>query len=327
MMKRLPVILLYIYVTLVPLKGQEVNVTAGFDTSRIYLGDQINFTITIDKPISYLLAIPVFKDTLYRNIEILKGPSIDTSNLKDGRIRISEKYLVTSFDSGFYQVPPVYAELRSENGLKRFYSDYSRLEVIRVKIAPADTTLKIFDIIKPYKAPLTAGEVLPWVFLFFLIFSGIWYLVSFIKKYRARKSGEVPLPDPDPAHIIAFRELEQLKEEKLWQKGEIKKYYTRLTEIIRQYLDNRYMISSMELTTVETLAELTRSGFKEDETYRKLRTILTGADLVKFAKYNPEPSENELHFDFAWAFVTATMIKEEITVTTSVQVNEKKEGA
>ena len=39
----------------------------------------------------------------------------------------------------------------------------------------------------------------------------------------------------------------------------------------------------MELTTVETLAELKKTGIKEDETYRKLRTVLTGADLVKFA--------------------------------------------
>lgn len=326
MIKRLSFILLYIYVTLASLKGQEVNVTAAFDTSRIYLGDQINFTITIDKPISYLLAIPVFKDTLYKNIEILKGPSIDTSNLKDGRIRIREKYLITSFDSGFYQVPPVYAEMRSENGLKRFYSDYCQLEVMRVKITPADSALKIFDIIKPYKAPITVSEVLPWVLLFFLVLSGLWFLVRFIKKLRARKSGEVILPNPDPAHIIAFRELEQLKKEKLWQKGEIKKYYTRLTEIIRQYLDNRYMISSMELTTMETLTELAKSGFKEDDSYRKLRTILTGADLVKFAKYNPEPSENELHFEYAWNFVIATMIKEEIAAPTIIPDNEKKEG-
>ena len=73
-MKRAVVILLYIIcISAGVLKGQEVNVTAAFDTSRIYLGDQINFTVTIDKPISYLLSIPVFKDTLYKNIEISEG--------------------------------------------------------------------------------------------------------------------------------------------------------------------------------------------------------------------------------------------------------------
>ena len=64
----------------------------------------------------------------------------------------------------------------------------------------------------------------------------------------------------------------------------------------------------MELTTIETLAELKKTDFSEDESFRKLRTVLTGADLVKFAKFNPEPSENELQFNFAWEFVDATKL-------------------
>jgi len=312
-MRQAVLILLYIYVCLAVASGQEVNVSAAFDTSRICLGDQINFTVTVDKPVSYLLSVPVFRDTLQKNIEILNGPVTDTSFLKDGRIRIREKYLVTSFDSGRYQISPVYAEMRSETGIKRFYSDYALLEVSRVKIAPADTASKILDIIKPYKAPLTIGEILPWVLLILLVATGIWFLVRYIRKIMLKKSGEEPVINPDPAHIIAFRELEKLKEEKLWQKGEIKKYYTRLTEIVRQYLENRFRIFSMELTTVETLAELTKTGFKEDETYRILRTVLTGADLVKFAKYNPEPPENELHYEYAWDFVKSTKVEDQVS--------------
>jgi hypothetical protein len=83
----------------------------------------------------------------------------------------------------------------------------------------------------------------------------------------------------------------------------------------------------MEMTTVETLAELTKSGFREDENYRKLRTILTGADLVKFAKYNPEPSENELHFDYAWEFVKFTIIDDQSTVETNEAESKNEEGS
>ena len=325
-MRQAVLILLYIYVCLAVASGQEVNVSAVFDTSRICLGDQINFTVTVDKPVSYLLSVPVFRDTLQKNIEILNGPVTDTSFLKDGRIRIREKYLVTSFDSGRYQISPVYAEMRSETGIKRFYSDYALLEVSRVKIAPADTASKIFDIIKPYKAPLTIGEILPWVLLILLVATGIWFLVRYIRKIMLKKSGEEPVINPDPAHIIAFRELEKLKEEKLWQKGEIKKYYTRLTEIVRQYLENRFRIFSMELTTVETLAELTKTGFKEDETYRILRTVLTGADLVKFAKYNPEPPENELHYEYAWDFVKSTKVEDQVSGDKNENEPKREEG-
>jgi hypothetical protein len=308
-MKRFSAILLYIYVSFSGADAQEVKVTAAFDSSRIYVGDQTNFTVTIDKPVSYVLSIPLFRDSLKKNIEILRGPLVDTSLLKDGRMRIRQKYLVTSFDSGYYQVPPVYAEMKGENGIKRFYSDYSQLEVMRVRITPPDTAFKIFDIIKPYKAPLTAGEVLPWVLMFLLLCAAAWYLIRIIKNIRRKKTGEVVAVNPDPAHVIAFRQLNQLKEDKLWEKGELKDYYTRLTEIVRLYLENRYNVFSMELTTVETLAELKKTGFKEDESYRKLRTVLTGADLVKFAKFNPAPSENELQFNFAWDFVEETKLE------------------
>lgn len=323
-MKRYFILLLYISVSFYRINAQDVKVTAAFDSSRIYIGDQINFTVTIDKPISYILSVPFFRDSLQKNIEILKGPSIDTSFLKDGRLRIRQKYLVTSFDSGYYQIPPLYAEMRGENGIKRFYSDYSQLEVMRVKITPPDTTLKIFDIVKPYKAPVTVGEVLPWVMLFLIISGAVWYLVRVIKKIRKKKTGEVVELPKDPAHVIAFRQLEQLREEKLWQKGNIKGYYTRLTEIVRFYLENRYRVYSMELTTIETLAELKKTGLSEDESYRKLRTVLTGADLVKFAKFNPEPSENDLQFNFAWDFVDSTKLIP-VAIENPVETDTKQE--
>jgi hypothetical protein len=307
-MKKVRAILLYFMLVIKGVAGQEVNVTAAFDTSRILIGDQINYTVTVDKPVSYILSIPVFRDTLQKNIEILQGPVTDSASLKDGRIRIRQKYLVTSFDSGFYQVPPVYAELRSSVGIRRFYSDYAPLEVLRVRITPPDSAKGIFDIIMPYKAPLTLGEILPWLLPVLILFAAVWYIVRFVRKRKSRKSGYVPVKNPDPAHIIAFRELEKLKKEKLWQKGETKHYYTRLTEIVREYLENRFRVYSMELTTGETLDELLRTGFSDNESFRKLRTVLTGSDLVKFAKYNPEPLENESHFDYAWDFVSETKI-------------------
>jgi hypothetical protein len=317
------ILLLFIPVYIPLLNAQDVKVTAAFDSSRIYIGDQINFTVTVDKPVSLLLDLVQFKDSLKKNIEILKGPKVDTSFLKDGRLRIKQKYLVTSFDSGFYQVPPVFAEMKGVNGIKRFYSDYSNLEVVRVRITPSDTVSKIFDIVKPYRAPVTAGEILPWILLCLVLVLAIWYLAKYIKKLRMRKSGEVFVPDPDPAHVIAFRQLEQLKLEKLWEKGDVKYYYTRLSEIARLYLENRYNVFSLELTTIETLAELKKTGIREDDSFRKLKTVLTGADLVKFAKYSPEPTENELHFNYTWEYVDATKL---IPVLIDNQINNEEKS-
>ena len=79
---------------------------------------------------------------------------------------------------------------------------------------------------------------------------------------------------------------------------------------IRQYLENRFGVYSLELTTSETLDALVKTGFKKDETYSRLKSVLTEADLVKFAKYNPEPAENESSFNNAWEFVSATRLDE-----------------
>jgi hypothetical protein len=306
--------------------GQEVKITTAFDSTRILVGDQINYTITVEKPSDLRLAFPLYKDTLSKNIEILSGPRTDSSAVQNGRIKIIQRYLITSFDSGRYQVKPFIAEARFEGGLKRFYSDYSILEVMRSRIAPADTSAKIFDIIKPYRAPLTLGEVLPWVLIAIVAGILVWAAIRFFKRFKKSETVAEQYVPADPAHVIAFRELEKLRNDGLWQKGEIKKYYTQLTEILRQYLENRYRVFSLELTTAETLDALVKTGFKKDGSYNDLKAVLTGADLVKFAKYNPVPSENELHFQTSWNFILSTKEIEEASAP--VEENKsKKEGS
>ena len=304
--------------------AQEVTVTASFDSSKIFIGDQTGFTVTVDQPSDINLRLPFFKDTLISNIEIISGPVRDTIISAGDRFKIIEKYIITSFDSGFYEIPPVFAESRNETGLKRFYSEYSGLEVVRVNIAPPDTTAKIFDIVAPYKAPVTFAEVLPWILIGAVIAAALFLLVRTLKKIKKVKVVPETVINSEPAHVIALRELEKLREEKLWQQGETKKYYTRLTEILRQYLENRFGILSLELTTRETLDALVRTGFRRDESYKMLEAVLTGGDLVKFAKYKPSTAENEMHFENSYMFVEKTK-ESEVQETEALNENKAEE--
>jgi hypothetical protein len=326
-MKKLGCIILFVCLFFYsPLYGQEISLKAAFDTTRILVGDQVNFSVMIDQPADLKLTLPFFKDSLIKNIEILSGPAIDTSGISGNKIRITEKYLVTSFDSGYYRIDPVFAEIVDSKGLKRYFSDYSYLEVARVKIAPADTSAKIYDIAAPYRAPLTLGEILPWILLSLLVSAIIWLIVKLIRKFKRVKKDDIVPVITEPAHVIAFRELEKLKNEKLWQTGETKKYYIRLTEIVRQYLENRFGVNSLELTTSETLEALVKTGFKKDESFNKLRSVLTGADLVKFAKYKPDPAENESVFSNSYDFVSVTKAVEVIEVMSDVKDNQEEKG-
>jgi hypothetical protein len=318
-MKKFLFILFFILIACRGIYAQDIKVTAAFDSTRILIGDQVNFTITVEKPSGQVLNIPQFRDTLIKNIEILKGPLTDSIAIGQDRVKITEKYLVTSFDSGYYKLDPVYAEVRSSSGINRFYSDYSRLEVMKYKVAPADSTAKIYDIVAPYKAPMTFNEILPWIIGSLIVVAAIWVAIAYYKRFR-KKSEEVhEIINPDPAHIIAFRDLERLKSEELWQKGHTKLYYTRLTEILRQYLENRYRIYSLELTTPETMQALLKTGFRKGESFTKLKNVLTAADLVKFAKHVPDADEMELHFLDAWNFVEVT--KEIQVITEPVETS------
>jgi hypothetical protein len=324
-MKKISLFISILYCTSALVVGQDISVTADFDTSRISIGDQIGFTVTVSQPVGLSLPFPQFRDTLIKNIEVLSGPVIDTSVVSDKAIKVTGKYLVTSFDSGLYKVDPVYVELKNEQGIRRFYSDYSVLEVNRVRLTPPDTVNKIFDIVRPYSAPVTLAEILPWVLLIIVTAVLIWLLIRFLKKFhRVREEAAEPALK-EPAHVIAFRELELLRKEELWQLGETKKYYTRLTEILRKYLENRFGVFSLELTTSETLDALVKTGFRKDESYNLLKSVLNGADLVKFAKYQPEAAENESGFNDSWNFVSVTK-KEETALEAGEANDKKKEG-
>jgi hypothetical protein len=325
-MRKYTLSILFSIIVLPAVIAQDVKITAAFDSTRIFAGDQIFFTISIDQPSGIKLTIPAFRDTLIKNIEILRGPIIDSANSGNGRLKITEKYLVTSFDSGMYQVVPVYAEVKNPDGLKRFYTDYARLEVLKYRVAPADSTAKIYDIIEPYKAPLTLREILPWLIIALAAAALVWAFLVYMKRFKKGKPGIAEVIIQEPAHIIAFRELERLKVEELWQKGQLKPYYSRLTEILRQYLENRYKVYSLELTTAETLQALIATGFRRDGEYDRLKMVLTIADLVKFAKYIPDSQEPELHYRNSWDFVEAT--KEIAAVPEELSAKaEPKEGS
>lgn len=286
--------------------AQEVSVKTSFDTTSILTGDQINFTVTLDKQSDLNLTLQSFKDTLVSGIEILKGPFTDTLQLSDNRISIRDRYLVTSFDSGKYEIPPIYAEMMTDEGIKRFYSDYNYLHVKRPDIAPADTTAKYYDIIGPYKVPLSAGEILPWLLVFLIVATGSWFLYKYLKNKKNKVTEPVSQEPAEAAYIIAYRSLEKLKNEKLWQKGHFKDYFSRISDILRTYLDNRFSMISMESTTGEILADLKRTDYVDPLPLERLKNVLELSDMVKFAKHMPDPSDCELAMDDSWSFVSLT---------------------
>jgi len=284
---------------------QEIKVTSSPDTTTILIGDQTGFSVSAGLPAGMVAELNTVSDTLAGKIVILGRSPRDTTVLSDGTVTITDRYLITAFDSGTYTIPPFYVEVASGDSLLRFFSDYSFLKVVRPDVTPADTTDVIFDIVPPRGAPLTFSEILPWLVIGLIAAIILYLLARFLPRNPLRRFVRPPAP-AEPAHVIALRELQALRKEELWQKGEVKEYYSRLSDILRRYIDNRYGISSPELTTDETVRMLQKAAVTTADQMSLVKGLLSVSDMVKFAKYVPDAGLHEKYYDDAVSFVMET---------------------
>ena len=293
------------------LSAQQIRVTSKPDTSVILIGDQIGFTVTAELPSGLSAYLSGAADTLAGKIVILRRDPRDTALSADGSVTITDRYLITAFDSGSYTIPPFYAEVASGDSLLRFFSDYSFLDVLRPDVTPPDTTDVIFDIVGPRSAPVTFREILPWIIITLIVVVILWLLARYLPRNPLERFMRPPAP-PEPAHVIALRDLKALRSEEIWQKGEIKEYYSRLSDILRRYIYNRYGISSPELTTDETVRMLQKASVTTAGQMAVVKEVLSLSDMVKFAKYLPDSALHESSMDSAMSFVEETRLPDAV---------------
>lgn len=280
--------------------AQYIEVRADFDTNQIRIGETLNLNLQLHQPAGILVDFPVFRDTIVENLEIVREWPADTS-IVAGDLEILKRYLLTSFDSGLYVVPPMKFRFSTDLWTDSLESNPLFMYVHTV---PVDSA--IYDVKSPLHVPLSVIEVLPFVLGGLIVLFAIGVLVWYIRRRKKNKPIFGAPKIEDPAHVIAFRELRDLKDEKLWQKNEFKAYYTRLTGIIRHYMERRYGIQAMEMTSNEILEEWRRSGQEIEDLTGKLESLLNLADLVKFAKQKPVATENEENMERAYDFVEKT---------------------
>ena len=282
------------------IRAQYIEVLAEFDTNQIRIGEPFHLNIRVHQPEGIVVDFPGIADTLVDKIEVMKDWPADTSDL-NGDLEILKRYRLTSFDSGLYVIPPLKFRFHSELWTDSLESNRLFLYVHTV---PVDST--IYDVKSPLHMPLAFLEVFPFVLGGIVVLGALGFLFWYLRRRKKNKPLFGPPKPEDPAHVIAFRELRELRDEKLWQKSEFKKYYTRLTEIVRRYMERRYGIPAMEMTSYEIMEEWNRSGENIEELGGKLKLLLNLADLVKFAKQKPVASENEENMERAYDFVERT---------------------
>lgn len=292
--------------------SQSVSAILKADSNKILIGDQLNVRLTIKHSKELQLAIPTLQDTL-GNMEIIRSSKMDTSS-EGNTILLTQVYTVSAYDSGEFHAGPVLLFFKNSTGTVD--SLLSNSVPILVNTLDVDTAKPFKPIKAPLEVPYSWKEFLyyliPLLLLLLLIIGG--YLLW---KKRKNKTPDVYVrPKPkDPAHVWARKELKKLQEEKLWQKDEMKLYYTRLTDVLRLYLEYRYSWMALESTTEEIAAEI--SNYPMNDVAKKLLLeTLRNADLVKFAKMQPLPDANMKSMEQALNFI-------EVTAPTETKTEEK----
>lgn len=279
-----------------------IVVSASIDSTMLFIGDQTALHLQATGEPSEQVQMPVYGETLINGIEIVDRTPVDTTFLKDGRYQLNQTLTLTSFKDSLFYISP----LPFVSGEDTFFSEPLALNVIQP--FEVDSSLAITDIKPVAKAPIWVWGILRWIVLAILL-GGLAYGSYYLAVFIGRRKGvipEAPKEPERPAEEVALEKLDRIKEEKIWQAGQTKEYHTQLTDVVREYIGNRYDVRSSEKTSDETLQAMKPILKDRRELYEQLRKMLSLADLVKFAKWTTTPDENELSLRTAYTFVHET---------------------
>ncbi|MDR1342073.1 MAG: hypothetical protein LBK18_02315 [Prevotellaceae bacterium] len=295
-----------------PAQDDDILIKLSLERDSILVGDQVDMTLLVSYSKSILFSFPTLGDTLMPGVEVVKTSKIDTlrSKKEEDRVSVQRKYTLTSFDGNvIYTLPKIMLSLNRGVAVDTFTSNELTL---KVAFPPMDSAFTPNDIKPPVQYPVTFAEAAPYVGGGILLIA----LIAFAIYCLSRRGSNRPLffkPKPkEPAHVVAFRELSKLKGEQLWQQGRVKEFHTRISEIIRIYIESRYSVQAMEQTSEEILRDLEQSKLCLQEHLESLREVFYTSDLVKFAKFMPSPDENESCFHRTQLFVEKTKLEQPV---------------
>lgn len=294
----------------------QVEVHAVLDSTSIRIGAQTKLDLYLKYDASQKnleVLWPEIEDTLKKEIEVLNVTKIDTTIPDKAKPNIIQQHLqltITSFDSGAYFIPPFKFVLNKDTANPLLTEP---LHLIVNTVATDSSLAKVKDIKAPFDEPFDWKWYLPYAYIGLAILVGILIIILIILKLTKKKPGIViqETTPSIPAHIKALEMLEQIKQDALWKDNKVKEYYSGIADTIRLYIEERFNINALELTSDEIL-HVFKSQVVDSESKGKLHQILTLSDFVKFAKQIPIEAEHTLTLNNAFDFVRGTMREEEL---------------
>lgn len=288
-------VLLFIILIACALLGfAQSGVEVKIEPIEMMIGEQAQVTVTVQAPEGAKVEMPTFQPRQ----QIVAGVEVIATQRTDDRTLL---LTLTSFDGNLYYLPPFKVKV---NG-KTVESKSLALKVVEVEV---DTT-KLDKFFGPKDVQDNPFQWSDWKLSFWLsVLILVLWAVAYYLYLRLRDNkpiiARIKIVKRLLPHQKAMKEIEQIKADKMVASEDQKEYYTKLTDTLRKYIEERYGFSAMEMTSSEIIARLTSSG--DQQSLDELRRLFMTADLVKFAKYSTMINENDANLVNAIDFINQT---------------------
>jgi len=294
-----------LFILLLPLMNaysQNKRILATLSKDSILIGDQLVYSVIIPAQIQQEYEFASAENLNTDEKILIRGKLSDTIS-ENNQSYIRHNFIITCFDSGVYLLPPVKLAPLDTSNTDSLLSNTVKLVVGYPEIDPEGDIRDIKDL---RNTPLSLAEIIPYIIyvvggflLLTLIIALIWMAVN---RKKISFKPEVIIPP----HLKALNSLDEIKESKLWQKGNTKEYYTLLSNTVRLYIEEQFSVPAMESVSNQIIRGFERYYYDDDQLIELLESLLSLSDLVKFAKEDPTPSENETNLNKAYIFIEKT---------------------
>jgi len=284
----------------------QVSVEAEIDSIQIFVGQQAHVTISATAKENAKVEFPQFKPTQYvtPGVEVLDCKELEKKEQDNGFVTRRVVYTMTSFDDTLYYLPPMEVKIDG----KPYQSKSLALKVLTIEV----DTLHAEQFFGPKDVQDNPFQWSDWSLPFWLsVLMLVLLAVGYYLYLRLRDNkpiiSHIRIVKRLLPHQKAMKEIEQIKADKMVTSENSKEYYTKLTDTLRKYIEERYGFSAMEMTSSEIIERLTSA--QDQKALDELRQLFTTADLVKFAKYSTLINENDANLVNAIEFINQTKLE------------------
>ena len=296
---------IFLVITALPVAAQ-VSVEARIDSIEMFIGEQVHVTLTVTAGEQSNVAFPVFnpQQMVTPGVEVLHSTATEKEAIDNGQALYRQVYTLTSFDGRLYYLPPFAVKVDG----KEYKSKSLALKVVEVPVDTANVN-QFFGPKDVQDNPFSWSDwkVPFWLSVLMLLLGAMAYYIYMRLRTGKPIIASIKVVKRLLPHQKAMKAIEHIREEKMVQSEDQKEYYTRLTETLRRYIDERYGFNAMEMTSSEIIARL--MAVADQKSLDELRVLFQTADLVKFAKYSTLINENDMNLVNAIEFINQTKIE------------------